>query len=85
MVTCPEHWNRPSVWTPDEISKCVRPKFKRVMGKSFLSLMVPGKMIKPMQVIEFLIKEFPIYLPASVSCIGEIESQLHLAFASTQF
>jgi hypothetical protein len=40
-ATDPVHSNRPSVWIPDEVSNSVRPKFKRVMGNTFLSVMIP--------------------------------------------
>jgi hypothetical protein len=43
---CPEHSNLPSVCTPDEYSKIVLPKFKRVIGKTLLSVIIPAEYLK---------------------------------------
>jgi hypothetical protein len=42
-TTCPEHSNLPSVCTPEEYSKIVLPKFRRVIGKTLLSVIIPAE------------------------------------------
>jgi hypothetical protein len=44
--TCPEHSNGPNVWTPEELSSWVRPKFRRVTGRRFLLEMMPAFHLK---------------------------------------
>jgi hypothetical protein len=42
-ATDPLHSNRTNVWTPDKVaSSWVRPKFNRVTGRTFLSVMAPA-------------------------------------------
>ena len=38
---CPVHSNRPKVWAPEELCCTIRPKLRRVIGKTLLSVITP--------------------------------------------
>lgn len=79
----PVHSNLPSVCWPDPA--WVRPKLSRLMGKIFLSLMMPSK--QKVTAFNIQILERGDYFrnpPSSVRTSGIPESQLHFLFASMQ-
>ena len=72
-ATCPLHSKRPSVWTPDDVSSWVRPKFKREMGRiSFLVITPVVKCLKQKWIVCDKLKEFKSSYKISLAVIGQL-------------
>ena len=71
MATVPVHSNLPSVWMPDEVSSCVRPKFRRVTGRTFLSVTTPLPKYINLSIIVSTIIHLQIYRRQLIELVQE--------------